>query len=139
MSGIECAFLGALGRDAEPKTSKAGKAYLRLNVRVGDGDGAQFVSVLAFDDRAIEAGASFVKGARVYVEGRLSTSEWTDQKGEKRLSLSVISWHTRLAQIGRSKSKAYHSPRSAPANRLPSAEKPIAASADTFHDDDIWF
>ena len=34
MSGIECAFFGTLGRDAESKVSKTGKPYLRLNVRV---------------------------------------------------------------------------------------------------------
>ena len=36
MSGIEAAMFGALGRDAEAKTSKTGKPYLRLNVRVGE-------------------------------------------------------------------------------------------------------
>jgi hypothetical protein len=37
MSGIECAFFGALGRDAEFKTSQRGNPYLRLNIRAGDG------------------------------------------------------------------------------------------------------
>jgi hypothetical protein len=41
MSGIEAAFFGSLGRDAEAKTSKNGKPYLRMNVSVGDGDAAQ--------------------------------------------------------------------------------------------------
>ena len=53
MSGIEAAFFGALGRDAESKVSKSGKRYLRLNVRVGDGDSAQWVSVMCFDEEAI--------------------------------------------------------------------------------------
>ena len=35
---IECAFFGSLGKNAEPKTSASGKRYLRLSVRVGDGD-----------------------------------------------------------------------------------------------------
>jgi len=73
---IEAAFFGSLGRDAESKTSKAGKAYLRLAVRVGDGDGAQWVSFMAFDPRAIEQANKFVKGARVYCEGALSLNEW---------------------------------------------------------------
>jgi len=38
MSAIEAAFIGALGRDAETKTSQNGKRYLRLNVRVGEPD-----------------------------------------------------------------------------------------------------
>jgi len=55
MSGIECAFFGALGRDAERKTSQAGRSYLRLNIHVGDGDSVQWVSVVAFDEHALEA------------------------------------------------------------------------------------
>ena len=105
MSGIEAAFFGALGRDAEPKTSKTGKPYLRAGVRVGDGEAAQWVNVTAFDEKAIAAADSFVKGARVYVEGRLSLDQWTAQDGAARSSLSCMSWHCRLAQIGRNKPK----------------------------------
>jgi single-stranded DNA-binding protein len=105
MSGIEIALFGTLGRDAEPKTSKSGKPYLRLNVRVGDGDDVQWVSVMAFDEKAIAAADKMLKGARVYVEGRLSIGEWTGQDGVKRHGLSAMSWHCRLAQIGRNKQK----------------------------------
>jgi hypothetical protein len=49
MSGIECAFFGALGRDAESKVAKSGKPYLKLNCRVGDGEAAQWVSVMCFE------------------------------------------------------------------------------------------
>ena len=131
MSGIEYAFLGTLGQEAEPKISKSGRSYLRFSMRVGDGNSAQWLSVLAFDPEAIVIADRFVRGACVYVEGRLSTNEWTGQDGEKRLGLSVMSWHCRLAQIGRQKVKSgatkasvaaeqvYHSPRSGPAGRLP--------------------
>ena len=105
MSGIEAAFFGALGRDAESKVSGSGKPYLRLNVRVRDGDDAQWISVMAFDPRAIEAAEGLTKGARVYVEGRLSLSEWAGQDGVKRHGLSAMSWHCRLAQIGRNRPK----------------------------------
>lgn len=131
MSGIECCFLGSLSRDAEPKTSQAGKPYLRLSVRVGGGDDAQWVSVLSFDPKAIEIADRFTAGAKVYVEGRLSINEWTNAAGVVKTGLSVMSFHTRLAQIGRQKvrrddqkasvaaGQTYHSPRSAPAGRLP--------------------
>lgn len=133
MSGIEAAFFGSVGADAERKTSKSGKEYLRLNVRVGDGDAAQWVSVLAFDLSAVELADRFVRGARIYCEGRSSTSKWTGQNGAKRFGLSVMSRHTRLAQIGRNK-----------ANRdgekgHDKTDKPIAAAqkANDFHDDEI--
>src|ERR1700738_1513574 len=103
MSGIEAAFLGTLGKNAESKVSASGKAYLRLNVRVGDGDSAQWVSVMAFDQDAIDAADKMTTGARVYVEGRLSINEWTGKDGAKRTGLSVMSWHCRLSQIGRNK------------------------------------
>jgi single-stranded DNA-binding protein len=102
---IEAAFFGSLGRDCERKVSASGKRYPRLSVRVGDGDGAQWVSVLAFDPEAIEVADKLVAGARVYVEGRLEPSEWTGSDGTKRHGLNVLSWHCRLPHIGRTKSK----------------------------------
>ena len=135
MSGIEAAFFGALGRDCESKTSKAGKPYLRLNVRVGDDrDDAQWISVLAFDPRAIEQADKFLKGARVYVEGRLSCDEWTNAEGVKRFGLSVMSWHCRLSEIGRNKKSQ---PKRNGDAKPPAQEKP--ASANDFHDDEIPF
>jgi hypothetical protein len=102
---IEAAFFGSLVRDAELKTSKAGKSYLRASVRVGDGEAVQWVNVTAFDESAIEAADKFLKSARVYIEGRLSLDEWTAPDGAKRSGLSCLSWHCRLSQIGRHKHK----------------------------------
>ena len=102
---IEAALFGTLGRDAEPKISKTGKPYLRLNLACGEGDATQWVSAIVFDERAIAVAEGFVKGARVYLEGKLSLNEWTAQDGAKRRGLSVMSWHCRLSQIGRAKAK----------------------------------
>jgi single-stranded DNA-binding protein len=129
---IEAAFFGALARDSEAKVSKSGKSYLRFTVRSGDGDGAQWVSVLAFDERAIEAADKFVKGARVYCEGTIRIEEWSGQDGTKRHGLSCMSWHCRLAEIGRNKSKR---------ERKPADDKPSSAPArrNDFHNDEIPF
>jgi single-strand DNA-binding protein len=116
---IECAFSGSLGRDAESKVSGSGKPYVRLNVRVGDGDQAQWISVMAFDQSAIDAVGKLTTGARVYVEGRLSINEWTGKDGTKRTGLSVMSWHCRLAEIGRNK----------PRSEKPRSEKPTPAAS----------
>ena len=135
MSGIEAAFFGALGRDTDgQKTSKNGKNYLRMNVRVGDGEGATWVSVLAFDPRALEQADKFIKGARVYVEGRLSADEWTNAEGVKRFGLSVMSWHCRLSEIGRNKKPQPKRNGAKP----PAQDKSSAASAKDF-DDQIPF
>jgi len=105
MSGIECAFFGAVARDAESKTSKTGKPYLRFTARIGDSEDVQWVSVLAFDPTAIEAVDKMIAGARVYVEGTLSADKFTGRDGTERLGLTIMSWHTRLSGIGRNKPK----------------------------------
>lgn len=102
---IEAAFFGTLGRDATEKISGTGKSYLRLSIRVGDGETAAWVSVTAFDKNALASAAKFIKGARVYCEGTLRLNEWTGADGEQRRGLSVMSWHCRLAQIGRNRER----------------------------------
>jgi single-stranded DNA-binding protein len=102
---IDAAFFGVLGRDAERKTSKAGREYLRLNVRVGNGDEAQWVSVLAFNDVA-ELAERLRKDARIYVEGTLSADAWLDRDGKPRVKLNVMSWRCfETHRIGRNRPK----------------------------------
>jgi single-stranded DNA-binding protein len=122
---IEAALFGTLGRDAEPKISKNGKPYLRLNVACGEGDTTQWVGAMVFDERAIAVADGFVKGARVYLEGKLSLNEWTAQDGTTRSGLSVMSWHCRLSQIGRAKAKL-EKPKPAP-------QSVPGAAFDAFH------
>jgi single-strand DNA-binding protein len=114
MSNIEVALFGTLGRDAEHKTSKNGKPYLRLNVACSEGETTTWVNAMVFDDRAIAVADGFVKGARVYLEGKLSLNEWTASDGTTRTGLSVMSWHCRLCQIGRAKVKLLEKPKPAP-------------------------
>jgi single-stranded DNA-binding protein len=125
MSAIEAALFGTLGRDAEPKTSKTGKPYLRLNIACGEGEATQWVGAMVFDERAIAVADKLVKGARVYVEGKLSLNEWTAQDGVTRTGLSIMSWHCRLSQIGRAKIKT-EKPKPAPR---------AAGGADDFSDE----
>ena len=116
---IEAALFGTLSRDCERKTSKNGKPYLRLNVAVSEGETTTWISAMVFDERAIAVADKLVKGARVYVEGRLSLNEWTANDGATRTGLSILSWHCRLAAIGRNKpdrktkERAFGTPRSA--------------------------
>jgi hypothetical protein len=60
--GIDCAFYGVLARDPARKTSQNGNPYLKLNVREGSGDAAQWIVVRAFNMDA-ELGARLKKGA----------------------------------------------------------------------------
>jgi single-stranded DNA-binding protein len=104
--GIEAAFFGILTRDAESKVSAAGKPFLRIvGLRIGTGDGAQWISANVFDKDAIATAEKFVKSAAVYIEGRITLDKWKSQAGEDRSGLSCMSWYCRLSQIGRHKSK----------------------------------
>lgn len=120
-------MFGTLGRNAETKVSKNGKQYLRLNLRTGDGDAAQWVGVMLFGDATQELAPKLVKGARLYVEGSIKLDEWTGQDGAQRTGLSCLSWYARLAEIGDNK----------PRRNLDSAQKP--SHRNDFHDDEISF
>jgi single-strand DNA-binding protein len=96
MSGIEAATFGTLARDAELKTSRNGKPYLRATIAVS-GEAATWVNATIFDQAAIDNAAKLIMGARVYVEGRISINEWTDRDGKQRHGLSIMSWHCRLS------------------------------------------
>jgi single-stranded DNA-binding protein len=126
MSSIQAALFGTLGRDGELKTSKNGRSYLRLNVACSEGETTTWVTAMVFDERAIAVADGFVKGAAVYLEGKLTLDKWTAQDGTERHGLSVMSWHCRLSQIGRAKTKI-------------EKPKPETAPAGAAFDDDIPF
>ena len=128
MSAIEVALFGTLGRDCEPKTSKNGRPYLRLNVACSEGDTTTWVGATVFDERAIAVADQLVKGARVYLEGKISLHQWTASDGTARTGLSVMSWHCRLSQIGRAKAKL-EKPKPAPQS---------AGDADDFSDEVLF-
>jgi hypothetical protein len=105
MSGIECAFLGTLSRDAEAKVSKAGKQYLSMNMRIGDGD-AQWISVRLFGECATDLmSKALLKGTAVYIEGSFRLDTWEGADGSKKSGLSCMSWFARPAAIGDRKPK----------------------------------
>jgi single-stranded DNA-binding protein len=101
---IDCATYGTIARDSEVKTSKNNKQYVRFSIRSGDGDNAQFVSVMYFGADAADLAPKLLKGVAVYCEGSLRLDEWTQQDGTKRSGLSVMSFYCaspRLAATSR--------------------------------------
>jgi single-stranded DNA-binding protein len=130
---IEAAFFGTLGRDAESKTSKNGKPYLRFSARDGDGDAAQWITVMYFGQDAGDLAPKMLKGIRIYVEGSLRLDTW-EQDGKPRAGLTVMSFHCRIAAIGRNRPKR-EKPDQAPNNRKtasPSGDRPF------FNDEIPW-
>lgn len=113
--GIEVAFWATLGKDPELKTSKGGTLYCGMNAvcSVGkddnDKDVSQWLRVTCFNDTAKAIAARARKGDRVYVEGSLSLSSWTDKaSGETKTGLSVAAWKVeRTGNIGKSRERKH--------------------------------
>jgi single-stranded DNA-binding protein len=130
---IEAAFMGSVVRDAETKVSKNGKPYARFTVRVGDGDGASWISVMYFADDAADLAPRLVQGIKVYCEGSLRLDRW-DKAGVPQSGLSVMSFHCRVAAIGRNKPA-----RPAKPGGSTGASQPARGKPNNFHDDEIPF
>jgi single-stranded DNA-binding protein len=127
MTGIECALFGTLTKDADARTGKSGKPFALLNLLVGDGDGRQFVSAIVFGEAAGNV-ATLEKGRRVYLEGKIEISEWTDREGTKKHSLKVASFHAvEVSKIGRRRERK-------PADKSSAA---TPAPRNDFHDDPL--
>jgi single-stranded DNA-binding protein len=127
---IDCAFYGFLAADAEPRTSQAGKQWVRLRVGVGKDDDLQWVSVAVFG-KAAEPVAELKKGDRVYCEGSLRLDTWRGSNGADRHGLSVASFKCEPThRIGRNRPRR-------------NQQRTKAASSATegvgFHDDAIPF
>lgn len=117
---IEAAFFGFLPADAEPRTSSAGKPWVRMRVGVGKDDAVQWVSVAVFG-KAAETAATLKKGDRVYVEGAIKLETWRGNDGTERHGLNVASFKCeRTHQIGRNKPQRERKddPKSQPARSI---------------------
>jgi single-stranded DNA-binding protein len=100
---IECAFFGFLAADADPRTSQAGKAWVRMRVGVGKDDAVQWVSVAVFG-KAVETAAALKKADRVYIEGTVKVDTWRGSDGTERHGLNVAAFKCEPThRIGRKK------------------------------------
>jgi single-stranded DNA-binding protein len=103
---IETAFFAVVAR-VETKTAKtSGKPYLRLNLRDGDGESAQWINCMVFEPDVVAAADKLKAGMKLYIEGNLRLDRWqaSDGSGEKS-GLSVMANHVRVPQIGTNKPK----------------------------------
>jgi len=89
---------GRLTRDPELKYTSSGQPYCRIGVantrfyrdKAGNRqEVTTFVDVVVWGQMAESVGQQLTRGRAVLVEGRLQTSEWTGQDGQKRNRLEV--------------------------------------------------
>ena len=108
MSGVNKVILvGNLGADPELRHTPAGMSVANLRMattevfttREGQRDKrTEWHRVVAFGRLAEICGQYLKKGRQVYVEGRLRTREWQDQKGDKRYTTEITM--TNMVMLG---------------------------------------
>ncbi len=92
-------IIGNLGADPEMSYTANGTARTRMRVAVGrnyttrEGDRreeTEWFNVTAWDKLGEVVAQYLTKGRRVFVEGRLRTSEYDDKEGQRRYFTEVI-------------------------------------------------
>lgn len=137
MKGIEVALVGKLSSDAQLRTSSAGKEWMLLFVDVPEGEGEQRVNVSSWSHTAADMAPLLVKGADIYVEGKLKQRTWQNSDGSTGFGLSVsASLIQPLALIGNKKPKK---PRAEKAKAGAVGEASAAVHQPLPFNDDIGF
>jgi single-stranded DNA-binding protein len=102
---IDCAFYGFLAADADARTSKAGKPWVRLRVGVGKDEDIQWLSVSVFG-KAAETAKELKKGDKIYCEGHIKLDTWRGNDGVERHTLAVAAFKCEQThKIGRARDK----------------------------------
>ena len=87
-------LIGNLGQDPELQKTNSGMSVVKLSIataRRGKSQETDWHSITCFGQTAENVAKYLSKGRRVYVEGRLQYSQWTDEKsGQKRKRAEVI-------------------------------------------------
>ena len=84
--------IGNLGKDVKfvDGTTKIANFSVATNYKYKDKKTTEWIRCTAFGKLAEICNEYLKSGSKVYVEGRLQTREWTDDKGVKKYSTEVI-------------------------------------------------
>ena len=91
-------IIGRLGADTELRYTQAGQPICSLRVATDESytdkygnrvDATEWHRVIAFQRTAEHCNQFLHKASLVYVEGRLSTRKWQDQKGQDRYTTEI--------------------------------------------------
>ncbi|HED09239.1 MAG TPA: single-stranded DNA-binding protein [Caldithrix abyssi] len=140
-------LLGRLGKDPEMRYAPSGTALatfsLATNHRQKNKEGeweekTEWHNILAFGKTAEVAGEYLKKGKLVFIEGRLQTSSWEDDKGQRRYKTEVVASNMQLVgSKGDERDSAYSG--SAPAAESKPAASPPPAATPADDEDDLPF
>ena len=146
-TGIEAAFSGRLGGDAELKMVKGGTLpMIAFPIAVDTKDDSEpttWCRVVRFGPEAEDLAHRLMKGTRAYVEGKLKLDRWIAQDGTERSGLSVTASTIQpLGQIGKRKprkprAKKAEAPDAGAAAQAPLESPPPGHPAALPFDDDL--
>ena len=92
-------LIGRLGQDPEIRYTQSGSAVANATIATNDywtdkqgekQERTEWHSLVLWDRLADLAQSYLKKGSQVYVEGRLQTSNWEDQQGQKHYKTEVV-------------------------------------------------
>jgi single-strand DNA-binding protein len=94
-------LVGNLGRDPEVKAMQDGRSLVNMSVATSETwrdrtsgerkERTEWHRVVIFNDKLAEVAQKYLKkGAKVYLEGQLTTRKWTDQSGQERYTTEVV-------------------------------------------------
>lgn len=92
-------LIGRLGKDPDMRYTPSGTAVANFSIATNssykDSDGnwndkTEWHNIVTFGRTAEVAGEYLKKGKLVYIDGRLQTSSWEDQNGQKRYKTEVV-------------------------------------------------
>lgn len=99
MSLNEVRLLGNVGKDCDMKHSQSGNAVAKFSLattesyKKEDGEwvnNTTWHNIVCFGKTAEYCAKSIIKGAVVFVGGKISISEYADSNGDKKSSFSII-------------------------------------------------
>ena len=142
-------LIGRVTQDPEVRTTPSGVAVtsygLATNLYWNDQQGqrqekVEFHNIVAWRKLAEICGQYLHKGSKIYIEGRLQTSSWDDQSGNKRYRTEVIADNMIMLDrksdsAGASNSYSGPQEQSAPAPAGPEAQSPQQQSPQTQEDE----
>lgn len=87
-------LIGNVTKDVETATTQSGVSYCKLTVAVNRGFGEKketdFLNVTCWRGLADNCGKYVVKGQKISVVGTLTTRQYEDQNGNKRIAYDIV-------------------------------------------------
>jgi single-stranded DNA-binding protein len=84
---------GAIFKAPESRTSKSGKPFVTATIRAKDGEGFQFVRLVAFSETVQAELLRLHEGESLTIQGSLKAELYRPEGGEPKLSLSMVADH----------------------------------------------